>query len=410
MKTVFSITRLAVYLIFLEVVVACAAPGEVDVIQTPTTILSATTTQTPIPTMTTTVTATATPTPTHTPTLMPTPTPTPTEMGGSDSIFVDVSQQIDAYNWKKLGTYRFRLSDHSFTFVAGPEYQVVGLSPDRQYLLALKDVPPSREAADLYRIRILDGKATKIVEKVFAWVGRVAYWYPNGQIAFIGWADGSKHIFVVYPDGSALTQITKNQTRPVMILPSFVETGICFASGKANITNQGTSTLIQGSWCIEFNGANLRQINDSGQAAFAPVDTSLAYPSPDDSGIEIVTSQGTYHFDIPDPTPEQVSFMTGLQWSPDGKKLLAYVVRCSPRCSNEPLILSPEGVLLDKPIDADLNDNARFIWSPDGNILLSLWSTTGSLYDLTSRETTMLDEVIPDDIFLENPIWWNSQQ
>jgi len=204
-------------------------PSNVEVVLPTATILLPTNTSTSTPTLE--PTATPEPTETMTPTITITisPTPEPTKFGGGVGIFSNVTTGNSIANLKKLGIYKIDLLEKSYQQIAGPEYDMIGVSPDYKNILVLNSF--NTDISELSVIDVSDGSITKLASNVFGRFGKSAYWYDNDLIAFIGWDQGSKYIYTIQSDGSGLKKLSENNLRPLFINPSSAETGVCFWGG-----------------------------------------------------------------------------------------------------------------------------------------------------------------------------------
>jgi WD40 repeat protein len=177
---------------------------------------------TPIPTLAPTETLTPIP-PTETPTLTPspeptsTPTATPTPIGGKDGLLLyQAGVDKDGNFEQKIFLYNL-VSNELVPFLDG--YAPLDVSPDGNQILLIKY--KNIFVGDTGDLFILDlaqpEKITLLHEKVeeATWLG------DSDWIGLIKKVNGKRQGFIVHPDGSELTQVTKSSVGVVRIEPVF---------------------------------------------------------------------------------------------------------------------------------------------------------------------------------------------
>ena len=390
-------TKIFLVVIMIFVLTGCSnkEPTNVEVVLPSVTISFPTNITTSTPTLEPTATPEPTETMTPTITITTSPTPEPTKFGGGVGIFSNVTTGNTIANLKKFGIYKIDLLEKSYQQITGPEYQMVGVSPDYMKILVLNSL--NTDISELSVIDVSDGSISKLASNVFGRFGKSAYWYDNDLIAFIGWEQGSKFIYTIQLDGSGLKKLSDNNFRPLLLNPSSAETGVCFCGGSFN----GSRLNLQDNWCLPFDESNPINMEFSGSAAFSPKPGFLAYSRYNESDVVIISPDLTTYYKGPGTYITDDISLTPISWSPDGSKLLILIgYSIIDRTIIEYVVVSPKGLLIDIPTYDGLG-SGPIAWSPDGTQLL----INDYLYNISTKEVTLLEEFLPEGWNLGHAIW-----
>lgn len=409
--THFTIT-VAFFILIASLISACSITQGLKLFQTPTATPTLTPTSTQTPTATATFTPTVTPsaTPTHTPTI--TPSPVPTEMGGSIKIYFKISKGFDN-SGEEPGIYQLDLSTNNLRQIIGSEYNPLALSPDRQYILTHIHTKGSLEPTGLYIINVDDGSVKKIVDDFIARGYMAAYWYSNDLIAYIGIENNDRLIFIIKPDGSGKTKMEVKTFQPIWIMPSSVQTGICWAYGEEWTVPGGYRQNVQGNVCLPFEGAEpVDMKSTSFKMVYSSQPGYYAYFRENESDIALASPDGIQYIGSPD---DGSGWVQPLEWSPDGEILLALSTSCIDRCFDEYFLVSQDGNFINKVPISMGNGSSFYSWSPDGKYVIiipssadrsGMWTDSMFLYDVGKNSiTTLLDQYLSEGWELSCPLW-----
>jgi len=203
--------KLCIILIIGLIFGGCATKNEQNQI-TKTSIETPTNTQTLIPSLT----FTLTPSPTQL------PTPTATLIGGGSGIFV--FEKVCFVNLSPCGSsiYKYDLQTNQLTLLF-ENHHLLGVSPDGTKLLVNDIQHENANNSDLF-LANLDGTDIKLLYKNVYVKHNLAFaqWLPGTDlIAFLATVDRKVQIFVIYPDGTGLSQVTQSSIGVIQILPAF---------------------------------------------------------------------------------------------------------------------------------------------------------------------------------------------
>jgi len=222
---------------------------------------------TPEPTSIKLATATSIP-PTETPTLTPTQTPTntptitPTPIGGVNGLLL-----FDNPWQPKIYTYNANLHKTSL-FLEG--YSPVGVSPDGKEVALLKT---DNAKTDLF---IVDFAKPEQIVLLHENVKDAVWLYGTEWISFIAVQDGIRQVFIVHPDGSNLTQVTKSVVGAVT-LSSVFNDGVFW--GEGTVSNNGSTIIRNHKWTkldgTETTFINFITVSPSGNLVFISPEINL---------------------------------------------------------------------------------------------------------------------------------------
>jgi hypothetical protein len=211
-------TSLTLLLLFTFVMTSCGTQV------TPESTLAPTQTLSPVP---------PTDTPTLTPTLTPsptsTPTATPTPVGGKNGLIlfeVNVNK-CDRNNMCEQKIRLYNLVSHTIDMELDG-YEPLDVSPDGRKALLLKYKKSIGLTGDLFIIDFAyPEQITLLQENV-----EDAVWLGDSNWIGLVKVNGKRQGFLIHPDGSDLTQITKSSVGVVDIEPAF-NNGIFWSEGTA---------------------------------------------------------------------------------------------------------------------------------------------------------------------------------
>ena len=395
--------------IFLVVMVIFVLTGcsnkelnNVDVVLPSVTIPLPTNTSTSTPTLEPTATPEPTETMTPTITITTSPTPEPTKFGGGVGIFSNITTGNNTTNYQKLGIYKIDLFEKSYFQITGPEYDIIGVSPDFKNILVLKKI--NSEINELSVIHVSDGEKTLLASNVFGLGSSrlTAYWYENNLIAFIGWEQDRKYIYTIRPDGSELTKLSEENLHPREIHPSSVEAGVCFSYGYYYRDKYGYVLPEPTQWCLPFDGSDPIDLKIVGFIAFSAKPGIYAFSSSPYTDVKIIFTEKTLSVADIIKQPWTDIQMIPISWSPDGHKLIvqiAYPSGGGPYII-EYLVVALDGTSTNIPILHD-QSSGPLSWSPDSTQIL----IDEYLFNTNSLEITQLGEFLPEGWCLYPGIW-----
>jgi len=175
----------------------------------------------PVPTSIPTTTLTSVP-PTITPTLTPSPEPTstptdiPTPIGGKNGLLLHQVTCLQEGNCTQT-IFLYNLVSHELVkFLEG--YIPLDVSPDEKKVLLLKLYKSTIGIGDLF---ILDSALPEQINLLQENVEDAVWLGDSDWIGLISKVNGKRQGFILHPDGSELTQITKSPIGVVEIKPVF---------------------------------------------------------------------------------------------------------------------------------------------------------------------------------------------
>ncbi len=224
--------------------------------------------------------------------------------------------------------------------------------------------------------------------------GRSAFPGANGQIVFQSDRESAGDIYVVNPDGTALTNITNNPAFDHDPSWSRDGTKIVFQSNRLD----GNSEI----YVMSADGSGVERLtdNDSGDwdPAFSPDGSKIVFTATRDGNDEVyvMNADGTGQENI----SNSPLFDGAPAFSPDGSKIAFTTARDG---NGEVYVMNPDGSdpvnLTNRPVTFDENPS----WSPDGSKIA--YSAAGDVYVMNADGSGRVNITDDSSVSDNNPAW-----
>jgi TolB protein len=193
----------------------------------------------------------------------------------------------------------------------------------------------------------------------------------NGRLAFVGNQDGDDEIYAVSPDGSGLTQLTRNAATDSAPAWSPDGRSIAFTS-----TRDGNFEI----YVMRADGSNPRRLTTDPGADYAPTwspdGRKIAFASDRDGNFEIyvIAADGSH----PTRLTNNAADDEAPAWSPDGQRIAFVSDRAPYGPDYEIYVMSVDGSN-PAPLTSNTAWDTEPAWSPDGQRIAF---TSGNASDL----------------------------
>jgi len=296
------------------------------------------------------------------------------------------------------------ISFHSVPAMEGP-YLLQDVSPDYKSLLL-------SAGSNLY-VSDLWGNDPDLITTNFvdSLEEITAFWMRSGSIAYIGYADAQRYIYLVSSDGSDLRRITDVGMKPGWLAPGGNERGILWGAGWV----EGGRTFVDGlRWTNVDGSETVRFPDDQYHGSLSPTSATVAYVAErrEDElvgGVWYPTrSQAVVLFDLDSLTARDIELpffslgsylVESVAWLPDGQHLLLQLLRA--QGGRLPVVIDLQG-----GISAVFQEGwvgTPVIFSPDASHFI-LFSGLPTIYSMDTGAGQSFNPQLPDG-HLQRLVW-----
>lgn len=234
---------------------------------------------------------------------------------------------------------------------------------------------------------------------------------PDGvRLAFVADWDGDNEIYVMYEDGSDLTQLTYNSSNDAGPAWSPDGTKIAFYSQRDHVPDhEGPPQEI---YVMNADGSNQKRITNNTTSDYCPawapdgkrIAFSSFYYSYDTVRIEIINEDGSGQTTFIDTPLDDFCPV----WSPDGNQILfqSQGISTTSNVNADIMVGNSDGSdLVSLTNNEGINENPS--WSPDGNWIIFVSNRVGNrdIFIMNTRgseQANLTNSPLSDEF---NPVW-----